>query len=445
MLPDTTVLQGKTALFFTLGCKLNFAETSTIGRQLRELGVVLATEGTSADICIINTCSVTSAADRKDRTLIHRVVRENPHAAVVVMGCYAQLKGEEILNIPGVNIVVGAGRKSEVVEHLITFFSGEGVTPTNKHHYAGERIHLHRFEEGCSSDDRTRHFLKVQDGCNYGCTYCTIPKARGVSRNGSIASLVAQAERVAQGGGKEIVLTGVNIGDFGRSTGERFVDLVRALDQVDGIERYRISSLEPDLLSDELLEVVAQSRSFMPHWHLPLQSGSDAVLALMKRRYRTRLFSDRLARIKEMMPAAFIGVDVIVGMRGETPEFFEESLAYLEGQPVTQLHVFSYSERSGTPALSIPLVVSPEEKKERSKALIDLSNRKLSSFYKEHEGEKRPVLWEHSCVDGKMYGFTDNYIRLEHEFCPDIALSGAITQATIGTEKEPGVALCTLE
>ncbi|MCI6153592.1 MAG: tRNA (N(6)-L-threonylcarbamoyladenosine(37)-C(2))-methylthiotransferase MtaB [Bacteroidales bacterium] len=438
---ETPILCGKTASFFTLGCKLNFAETSTIGRQLKEVGVELAPDGKPADICIINTCSVTSVADRKDRTLIHRVVRENPNAVVVVMGCYAQLKGDEIVTIPGVDIVVGAGRKSEVVDHLIAYFSGEGTDPV---HYAGERLHLHRFENGCSSDDRTRHFLKVQDGCNYGCTYCTIPKARGVSRNGSIASLVAQAEKVADEGGREIVLTGVNIGDFGRSTGETLIDLVRALDQVEGIERYRISSLEPDLISNELIECVAQSRSFMPHWHLPLQSGSDAVLGLMRRRYRTALFSDRLARIKEITPHAFIGVDVIVGMRGETADYFQESLDYLQSQAITQLHVFSYSERSGTPALSIPFVVSPEEKKERSRVFIELSNNKLQDFYAQFEGQTRSVLWEHTCVNDQIYGFTDNYIRLTHSASSIPDLSGRITQATIGKQHSIGLAYCTV-
>lgn len=439
----TAVLQGKSVHYYTLGCKLNFAETSTIGKALADLGVVKASEGTPADICIINTCSVTSVADRKDRTLINRVIRENPEAVVLVMGCYAQLRGEEILEIPGVNIVVGAGRKSEVVGHLVAYFSGEGVS--SKQLFRGEKVHLHRFEEGCSSDDRTRHFLKVQDGCNYACSYCTIPKARGVSRNGSIASLVAQAERVAQEGGKEIVLTGVNIGDFGRTTQERFVDLVKALDQVEGIERYRISSLEPDLLSDELIEVVASSRSFMPHWHLPLQSGSDEVLALMRRRYRTALFTERLQRIKALMPDAFIGVDVIVGMRGETELYFRQSLGYLEQQPISQLHVFSYSERSGTPALAISLVVSPEEKKERSREMIALSERALATFYHSFEGTIRPVLWEHTEVDGMMYGFTDNYIRVVHPYVAELASSGAISLATLGkTDPQWAAVDCTL-
>lgn len=434
------ILKGKTALFFTLGCKLNFAETSTIAQELNSVGVEKAPEGAPADICIINTCSVTSVADRKGRTLIHRVVREHPDAVVVVIGCYAQLKGEEIVKIPGVDMVLGAGRKSEVVSKIAEYFSEENDL-SRQHLFSATREHLHRFEEGCSSDDRTRHFLKVQDGCNYACSYCTIPKARGVSRNGSIASLVASAERVALDGGKEIVLTGVNIGDFGRSTGERFVDLVRALDQVEGIERYRISSLEPDLLSDELIDFVASSHSFMPHWHLPLQSGSDTILRLMRRRYPTALFADRLQRIKERMPNAFIGVDVIVGMRGETDELFQETLDFLSQQPFSQLHVFSYSERSGTDALKINHVVAAQVKKERNQLLQDLSQQHLTNFYKAFQGEVRPVLWERSEVEGMMLGFTDNYIRVAHPY--DASLAGQITPTRVGAiqEEELGYAL----
>lgn len=429
----TTLLKGKKASFFTLGCKLNFAETSTIGRELLSVGVTKAAEGEAADICLINTCSVTGVADRKGRTLIHRVVRENPNALVVVIGCYAQLKGEEIIEIPGVDMVLGAGRKSEVVARIAEYLSPDGVH-TGQRLFAGQKEHLHRFEEGCSSDDRTRHFLKVQDGCNYACSYCTIPKARGVSRNGTIASLVATAERVAHEGGREIVLTGVNIGDFGRSTGEHFIDLVKALDKVEGIERYRISSLEPDLLTDELIDFVAVSKSFMPHWHLPLQSGSDTILRLMRRRYRTSLFSERLQRLKQVMPNAFIGVDVIVGMRGETPELFDETYRYLSEEPFTQLHVFSYSERSGTEALKIPHIVPPQEKKERNQRLHLLSKEHLSTFYRSHFGQERSVLWERSEVEGMMLGFTDNYIRVALPYDEEIA--GQITKVTIGSYNE---------
>lgn len=436
------ILKGKTALFFTLGCKLNFAETSTIAQELQSIGVEKAPDGDPADICIINTCSVTSVADRKGRTLIHRVIREYPNAVVVVVGCYAQLKGDEIVKIPGVDLVLGAGRKSEVVGKIAEYFAQEGDL-SRQHLFSATREHLHRFEEGCSSDDRTRHFLKVQDGCNYACSYCTIPKARGVSRNGSIASLVASAQRVAQEGGREIVLTGVNIGDFGRSTGERFIDLVKALDQVEGIERYRISSLEPDLLSDELIDFVASSRSFMPHWHLPLQSGSDTILRLMRRRYPTALFSNRLQRIKETMPDAFIGVDVIVGMRGETDALFQETFDFLSQQPFTQLHVFSYSERSGTDALKINHIVAPQDKKIRNQRLQDLSQEHLSNFYKDFHGSVRPVLWERSEVDGMMLGFTDNYIRVAHPY--QETLAGSITSTCIGVQENNDKGYCLSE
>lgn len=436
------ILKGKTALFFTLGCKLNFAETSTIAQELQSIGVEKAPDGDPADICIINTCSVTSVADRKGRTLIHRVIREHPNAVVVVVGCYAQLKGDEIVKIPGVDLVLGAGRKSEVVGKIAEYFAQEGDL-SRQHLFSATREHLHRFEEGCSSDDRTRHFLKVQDGCNYACSYCTIPKARGVSRNGSIASLVASAQRVAQEGGREIVLTGVNIGDFGRSTGERFIDLVKALDQVEGIERYRISSLEPDLLSDELIDFVASSRSFMPHWHLPLQSGSDTILRLMRRRYPTALFSNRLQRIKETMPDAFIGVDVIVGMRGETDALFQETFDFLSQQPFTQLHVFSYSERSGTDALKINHIVASQDKKIRNQRLQDLSQEHLSNFYKDFHGSVRPVLWERSEVDGMMLGFTDNYIRVAHPY--QETLAGSITSTCIGVQENNDKGYCLSE
>ncbi len=425
----TNLLKGKTAAYYTLGCKLNFAETSTIGKELQEVGVTKAGDNEKADICIINTCSVTSVADRKGRTLIHKVVRETPNALVVVVGCYAQLKGNEIVEIPGVDMVLGAGRKSEVLERIAEYFSADGVH-TGQRLFAGQREHLHRFEEGCSSDDRTRHFLKVQDGCNYVCSYCTIPKARGVSRNGSIQSLVKSAEKVAQEGGREIVLTGVNIGDFGRTTGESFLDLVKALDKVEGIDRYRISSLEPNLLTNELIEFVASSRAFMPHWHLPLQSGSDTMLALMRRRYNTALFSDRLKQIKEIMPDAFIGVDVIVGMRGETEELFQETFHYLEQEPFTQLHVFSYSERSGTDALKIKPVVSPQDKKKRNKHLQELSQDHLANFYQSYNLDKRPILWERNEVEGLMLGFSDNYIRVATPYNEDIV--GSITPVVIG-------------
>lgn len=424
------ILQGKKASFYTLGCKLNFAETSTIKKELQDVGVSKSENDVNADICIINTCSVTSVADRKGRTVIHKVVRENPNALVVVIGCYAQLKGKEIIEIPGVDLVLGAGRKSEVLDKIAACFSKDGIRKEGPQLFSGTREHLHRFEEGCSSDDRTRHFLKVQDGCNYACSYCTIPKARGVSRNGSIKMLVKSVEKVVEEGGKEIVLTGVNIGDFGRSTKESFLDLIKALDAVDGIERYRISSLEPDLLSDEVIDFVASSKRFMPHWHLPLQSGSDKILELMRRRYGVSLFRDRLKRIKEIMPDAFIGVDVIVGMRGETDELFEETFDYLKEAPFTQLHVFSYSERSGTDALKIKPIISPQIKKERNHRLQILSQEHLLDFYEEHQFQKRPILWEKNRINNMMFGFSDNYIRVARPY--DENLVGMITFNEIG-------------
>lgn len=400
-------LQGLRATYFTLGCKLNFAETSTIAAQLADVGVVKARRGEQADICIVNTCSVTEVADHKCRQAIHKLVRQNPGALVVVLGCYAQLKPEEVKAIPGVSLVLSQDEKGKVVEKVSQAVHGQGSdTVLAKDSLA--------FVPSCSCGDRTRYFLKVQDGCNYFCTYCTIPFARGRSRNGSIASLVEQARKAASEGGREIVLTGVNIGDFGRTTGETFVDLLRALDEVEGIERYRISSIEPNLLTDEVLEFCAQSRAFMPHFHIPLQSGSDEVLRLMHRRYDTSLFYNKVARVRELMPDAFIGVDVIVGTRGETAELFDEAERFIQSLPISQLHVFSYSERPGTAALRIPHVVRPEEKHCRSQRLLKISEQKLHAFYAMFIGQTRPVLLEHSRTRGVFNGFTDNYIKVEY-------------------------------
>ncbi len=420
---DTSAFQGKTATYYTLGCKLNFSETSTFGKMLQELGVRTAAKGEKADICLINTCSVTEVADKKCRQQIHRMVRENPGAFVVVTGCYAQLEAEEVAKIDGVSLVLGSNEKA----NLIQFLSEAWINRGEKLEVRGERNDqgqetpyyykktkdIKSFAPSCSRGNRTRYFLKVQDGCDYFCTYCTIPYARGFSRNPSIASLVAQAEEAAKEGGKEIVLTGVNIGDFGKTTGERFIDLVKALDKVEAIKRYRISSLEPDLLSDELIEYCAQSRAFMPHFHIPLQSGSDTVLKLMHRHYDRQLFADKIHRIKELMPDAFIGVDVMVGCRGETPECFEETYEFLKGLDVTQLHVFPYSERPGTSALSIPYVVTEKDKKLRSKRLLDLSDEKTIAFYQQHVGQEAEVLFEKATRGRAMHGFTRNYIRVE--------------------------------
>lgn len=417
---DSSVFQGKKAAYFTLGCKLNFSETSTFGRLLQDMGVSTAEEGDKADICLINTCSVTEVADHKCRQAIHRMVRQHPGAFVVVTGCYAQLEAETISKIEGVDLVLGANEKANLIQYLSDAWttaqpdSDDAVSDKSLHkHYSVKTKDIKTFAPSCSRGNRTRYFLKVQDGCDYFCTYCTIPFARGLSRNPSIASLVEQARQAAAEGGKEIVLTGVNIGDFGATTHESFVDLVKALDQVEEIKRYRISSLEPDLLSDELIEYCAHSRAFMPHFHIPLQSGSDAVLKLMHRRYDSALFAHKINLIKEYMPDAFIGVDVMVGTRGETPEFFEETYDFLNSLDVTHLHVFPYSERPGTAALRIPYVVSDKDKKLRSKRLIEMSDVKTQTFYAKYIGTEAEVLFEKATRGKAMHGFTKNYIRVE--------------------------------
>ena len=407
---DTSAFQGKTAAYYTLGCKLNFSETSTFGQMLQDMGVRTAKKGEPADICIINTCSVTEVADHKCRQAIHRLVRENPGAFVVVTGCYAQLEPLKISKIEGVDLVLGSNEKAELIQYLSDGFVRRDGTATYK---TVKTKDIKTFAPSCSRGNRTRYFLKVQDGCDYFCTYCTIPYARGFSRNPTIDSLVEQTRQAAAEGGKEIVLTGVNIGDFGKTTGESFLDLVKALDDVEGIRRYRISSLEPDLLTDELIDYCAQSRAFMPHFHIPLQSGSDEVLKLMHRHYDSRLFADKICRVKEVMPDAFIGVDVMVGCRGETPECFEETYRLLESLDVTQLHVFPYSERPGTSALSIPYVVDEQTKKLRSKRLLELSDQKTEAFYARYIGCEAEVLFEKATRGRAMHGFTKNYIRVE--------------------------------
>ncbi len=407
---DTSAFQGKSAAYFTLGCKLNFSETSTFGKMLQELGVHTVQRGEQADICLINTCSVTEVADHKCRQAIHRMVRNHPNAFVVVTGCYAQLEAEEVSKIEGVDLVLGSDEKARLIQYLSEAWT---ENEPEQRFFRQKTKDIRSFAPSCSRGNRTRYFLKVQDGCDYFCTYCTIPYARGFSRNPTIESLVKQAEETALEGGKEIVLTGVNIGDFGKTTGEKFIDLVKALDQVEGIRRYRISSLEPDLLTDELIAYCAESRAFMPHFHIPLQSGSDTVLKLMHRHYDAQLFADKIHRIKELMPDAFIGVDVMVGCRGETPECFEETYAFLDRLDVTQLHVFPYSERPGTSALSIPYIVSDKDKKLRSKRLLDLSDQKTEAFYRKYIGTDAEVLFEKAPRGKAMHGFTRNYIRVE--------------------------------
>lgn len=431
---DTTVFQNKTAVYYTLGCKLNFSETSTIGKTLKEAGVRTARRGEKADICVINTCSVTEVADKKCRQAIHRLVKNHPGAFVVVTGCYAQLKPEQVAAIEGVDVVLGAEQKGELLNYLGDLQKhdkGEAVTSAFKD--------IRSFAPSCSRGDRTRYFLKVQDGCDYFCSYCTIPFARGRSRNGRIEDIVAQAHQAAAEGGKEIVITGVNIGDFGKSTGESFFDLVKALDRVEGIERYRISSIEPNLLTDEIIDYVAQSRAFMPHFHIPLQSGCDEVLKLMRRRYDTALFAHKIQKIKEVMPHAFIGVDVIVGTRGETEEYFNQAYEFLKGLNVTQLHVFSYSERPGTQALKIDHVVSPDEKHRRSQLLLALSDEKTRAFYASHIGKEAVVLMEKSKPGTPMHGFTDNYVRVELPY--DLSLDNRLVRVRMGDFNEDGTAL----
>lgn len=415
---DSSAFQGKKAAFYTLGCKLNFSETSTFAKLLREMGVTEAQAGETADICLINTCSVTEMADHKCRQAIHRLVRENPGSFVVVTGCYAQLDSEKVSKMDGVDLVLGSNEKANLIQYLNDAWTQPAAAETGSdghrhlfHHVKTKDIKS--FQPSCSRGNRTRYFLKVQDGCNYFCTYCTIPYARGFSRNPSIASLVEQAEQAAREGGKEIVLTGVNIGDFGETTGEKFIDLVKALDGVEGIQRFRISSLEPDLLDDELIDYCAHSRAFMPHFHIPLQSGSDEVLKLMHRRYTRDLFAHKIQLIKQLMPDAFIGVDVMVGCRGETPECFEDSYEFIKSLPVTQLHVFPYSERPGTSALHINYIVPDKDKKERVHRLLILSDEKTLAFYAAHIGKEAEVLFEKAAHGKAMHGFTKNYIRVE--------------------------------
>ena len=405
---DHTIFSSHKALFHTFGCKLNFAETSTVARTLAEHGIMRCQRGDVPDIVVINTCSVTELADKKCRQTIRSYARRYPDAAIVVTGCYAQLKSSEVAALPSVAVVAGNDRKGELAAYieqwLATRHPATMVTPHKD---------IRTFTPSCSRGDRTRYFLKVQDGCDYFCSYCTIPMARGRSRSDTIDNLVEQACQAAKEGGKEIVITGVNIGDFGKGRSDTFFDLIRALDQVDGIERYRISSIEPDLLTDEMIEWVAQSRAFMPHFHIPLQSGSDTILELMRRHYRTDLFRHKVEAIREAMPHAFIGVDLIVGARGETADLYEQSRDFVESLDISRLHVFPYSERPGTRALNIDHIVDQHDKHLRTREMIAISERKLDAFASQFVGDVRPVLVEHRDKDGMMSGFTDNYIRVQ--------------------------------
>ena len=408
----------------TLGCKLNFSETATMQSLLAEHGIVPVERGGVPDVCVVNTCSVTALADSKCRQHIRHLIRQYPDALMVVTGCYAQLKGEEIAQIDGVDIVLGSEQKPDIARYVLQWFEDRQqqlqVTPTRD---------IRLFSPSCDRGDRTRYWLKVQDGCDYWCSYCTIPAARGRSRSGTIAQLTEQAREVAAEGGKEIVITGVNIGDFGKNTGENFLDLLKSLDDIEGIERYRISSIEPDLLTDEIIDWCARSRAFMPHFHIPLQSGSDPVLKLMRRHYARQLFADKVARCRELMPDCFIGVDVMVGTRGETPDLFEDSYSFIAGLDVQHLHVFPYSERPGTMALRIPYIVTQQDKQERAARMIALSDEKQADFTRRYLGTVRPVLLEHGRGKGRMHGFTDNYIRVNVE--PDMSLANQIVNVKL--------------
>ncbi len=397
----------RTAMFHTFGCKLNFAETATIERLMADRGIMRAQEGEQPDFIIINSCSVTAEADRKCRNVIRSLHKRHPAATIMVTGCYAQLNPDKIMEIEGVGAVVGTNDKLYLAQ-LADSWNG----PVQSLPPVVDAKELTQFMPSCERGDRTRFFLKVQDGCDYWCTYCTIPKARGRSRSPQIDSLVRQAQDVAGQGGKEIVLTGVNIGDFGRRSGQTFLELCRALDAVEGIERYRISSIEPNLLTDEIIEFVAGSRAFMPHFHIPLQSGSDAVLELMRRRYNTEFFARKIDSVRRLIPDAFIGVDLIVGARGETEEEFRRSVDFVNSLDISHLHVFPYSERPGTRALELAHAVAPEMKKERAAIMGQISDIKHEAFARKFLGTVRPVLAEGNGKKGAVAGFTDNYLRV---------------------------------
>ena len=409
----------KSVAFYTLGCKLNYSETSSIGRLFEDAGYHEAKFNDGADIYVINTCSVTDFADKKCRQIVRRALRKSPNAYVVVIGCYAQLKPEEISQIEGVDLVLGAAEKFKILNYIddLSKAPGKGMVQ------AGEVKEAYHFKEAFSFGDRTRSFLKVQDGCDYKCSFCTIPLARGKSRSDKIENVVANARKLADLGMKEVVLTGVNIGDYGlmpdgaggidQTRQATFLDLIKELDNVEGIERFRISSIEPNLCTDEIIEFVANSKRFVPHFHMPLQSGSDKILKLMRRRYKSKLYKDRVAKIKSLMPHCCIGVDVIVGFPGEKEEDFLETYNFLNELEITYLHVFTYSERANTLAATMPDDVPKSERKRRNEMLTILSEKKRRYFYNQHLKETRPVLFEQSKEKDKMSGFTDNYIRVE--------------------------------
>lgn len=417
---------GKKIKYHTLGCKLNFAETSAIGKMLEERGYERAVDNETADVCIINTCSVTDTADHKCRQAVNHMHRKNPGAKIIVTGCYAQLKPEEIAALDGVDLVLGMEEKLDI-EKYIRQIESDSNESNIEHTATGE---IEKFYASRSYEDRTRCFLKIQDGCDYFCTYCTIPYARGKSRSGEMEQIIEEARTAAKDGMKEIILTGVNLGDYGRGTGSKLIDLLKKLDETESIERYRISSIEPNLLRDEIIDFVAQSKTFAPHFHIPLQSGSNEVLKLMSRRYKREVFKEKVEKIRATMPDAFIGVDVIVGTRGEREEYFNDSRDFIESLPISQLHVFSYSEREGTKALDIEYTVSQEEKKRRSEVLHEISERKLKSFYGQNIGKIGKVLWEESRRGKTMHGFTENYIRVSSPY--DTAKVNTIQEVRLG-------------
>jgi len=405
----------KTVAFATLGCKLNFSETSTIARLFEEKGFKRVDFKEKADVYAINTCSVTDSADKKSRTVIRQAAKLNPAAFIVVTGCYAQLRPAETAAMEGVDLVIGVNDKFNIIKYLETL----------EKHFEGE-VHTCQFGEiagfkhAYSLGDRTRSFLKVQDGCNYFCTYCTIPMARGKSRNPSIESIVNEVRDISERGIKEVILTGVNIGDFGQSTGETFSELIRALDEVETLGRIRIGSVEPNLLNDEIITIMAEAKRIAPHFHIPLQAGTDEVLNLMKRRYTTGLFAKRISKIRELLPDAFIGVDLIAGMNGETGELFEKSFQFIDSLDISELHVFPYSERSNTRALKIAGIVPVEERRHRTQRLIALSEKKHLDFYKKNLGKSETVLFENEKTKGFMQGWTGNYIKVETQYRPEL-------------------------
>ena len=400
--------KGKKAAFYTLGCKLNFSETSTIAGSFKEVGFERVEFNEKADVYVINTCSVTNQGDKESRNIIRRAVRNNPDAMVIVVGCYSQLKPEEVGHIEGVDIVLGTQEK-----FLIPAYLGNLEKRTTTEIKTTRLADIKNYHKAFSWGDRTRSFLKIQDGCDYFCSFCTIPYARGKSRNDNIQNTTAEAKKAVDKGFKEVILTGVNIGDFGKSTGENFLELLKALENVEGLKRLRLGSIEPNLLKDEIIELVAGSKVIMPHFHIPLQSGSDEVLSLMKRKYSTDLFAKRVHRIREIVPHAFIGVDVIAGTNGETEELFQESYDFINSLEISQLHAFTYSERNGTQALKIPWKVEIEDRKRRTQMYINLSEKKLRSFYEKQLGTLQTVLFEEQIKKDKMVGFTENYIKVE--------------------------------